>query len=61
MKIIESLVIRSNDSELKEACEPNLMWHQEIKPWMVKRVLVALLELLSEEREENENITNDSF
>lgn len=47
-ELIEGILQIANHSKIKEHLEPNVMWHQEIKEWMVKRVLYSYCLLIEE-------------
>jgi len=42
LKLSEKLAKIGNREEVKEACEPNICYRMELKPWMVKRVIIAM-------------------
>jgi len=48
--IINALVKIANHKRVKEEMEPNLMWHDNVRDWQVKRILRAQ-ELLQNEWE----------
>jgi len=50
-ELIEGIIQIANNKKVTEKLEPNLMWHQDVKEWMIKRVLYSYL-LLEEERRE---------
>ncbi len=46
---INAIVTIGNHKRVIELCESNMVYHENIRPWMVKRILVAL-ELMDEQR-----------
>ena len=45
---LDAIIKIANSKALVDKLEPNLMWHQDIQKWQVKRVMYAFL-LLEEE------------
>ena len=48
--LVDSIVQLGNDPDFTKQLEPNLMWHMQLEPWMVLRVLAAM-ELNKKKRE----------
>jgi len=57
--LIENITEIANSEALIKLVEPNLMWHEDVKPNQTKRVLVAFRVFLEEcEKEDSEGFNS---
>ena len=48
--LIDNVMKIANHSKVVDMLEPNIMWHQKVESWMVRRVLLSYCLLQQEEK-----------